>query len=191
MKIPKFELNVPNVFTLARGIAAMVALGWFAYNPSLTLFFVVGAMMALDVVDGWLARTLHQESDFGRWLDPVLDKAVAFEALGVLLWLLKLDQPLLSLVCLVILACDVLIARVGAKNENIGMKPSPVRAGKYGMFARNCAIMLIMLYICWSQDWPVVFGIFGLAFIGVTLGFIARAEYLSARKEHLRLRGWR
>ena len=173
MKIPKFELNVPNVFTLARGIAAMVALGWFAYNPSLTLFFVVGAMMALDVVDGWLARTLHQESDFGRWLDPVLGKVVAFVALGVLLWLLKLDRPLLSIVCLVILTCDVLISRVGAQNENLGMRPSPTQSGKYGMFARNCAIALIMLYICWSQDWPVVYGIFGLAFIGVALGLNA------------------
>jgi cardiolipin synthase len=34
-----------------------------------------------DLVDGWLARKLNQESEFGRFIDPIADKFLVIASL--------------------------------------------------------------------------------------------------------------
>lgn len=45
---------------------------------------IFAAMAVSDMLDGWLARRLHQESDLGRFLDPLADKLLITSAVIIL-----------------------------------------------------------------------------------------------------------
>lgn len=69
-------LTTPTLITLARlvlliPICWLLTGGWNAQAFAFALYVVAAAS---DWVDGWWARTYHQHSDFGRMLDPVVDK---------------------------------------------------------------------------------------------------------------------
>ena len=72
------SMTIPNVLTLIRVaiipiVVVLLIIGdsatarWWAFG-----LFVVSAVT--DYFDGWLARKLKQESDFGRLFDPIADK---------------------------------------------------------------------------------------------------------------------
>ena len=71
-------MTIPNLLTILRvaiiPVVVVLLIGgdsaasrWWAFA-----LFVVSA--ATDYFDGWLARKLKQESDFGRLFDPIADK---------------------------------------------------------------------------------------------------------------------
>lgn len=66
--------TVPNYLSLARLILAPI-IGHFLYwgNKPLALVLIVIAY-SLDVLDGYIARKFHQESEFGKIIDPIADK---------------------------------------------------------------------------------------------------------------------
>ncbi len=86
-----FVANVPNLLTIARMILVPVFLIAFLSHPNdqvwrliSTLIFVVA--MATDAIDGRLARSSGQVTDFGKLWDPIADKlmtGVAFIALSI------------------------------------------------------------------------------------------------------------
>lgn len=68
--------TVPNLITLSRlalllPICWLMGGGWSAHAFAFVLY--AGAALS-DWLDGWWARTYNQGSDFGRMLDPVVDK---------------------------------------------------------------------------------------------------------------------
>lgn len=81
------SLNIPNLMTLARLLSIPVFMmafylpytwsGWLAA----AIFLAAGIT---DMLDGYLARKLQQESRFGAFLDPVADKLMVAAALVLL-----------------------------------------------------------------------------------------------------------
>jgi phosphatidylglycerophosphate synthase len=73
-----------NAVTLARGllIAPIFGLLWAGRPKAALGLYVVAA--ATDLVDGWLARRLHQSSAFGAQLDAVVDNLFSLAILGFL-----------------------------------------------------------------------------------------------------------
>jgi CDP-diacylglycerol--glycerol-3-phosphate 3-phosphatidyltransferase len=70
-------LNLPNALTIGRiAITPLVALLPFAdsWTLRLTAFVLFTVAGISDYVDGRLARSRKQETDFGRLLDPLADK---------------------------------------------------------------------------------------------------------------------
>jgi len=81
-------VNVPNILTVFRLLAALAVGLVFAYLPSpyaewvaLTLFV---AAALTDYLDGYLARKWDQITNIGRMLDPIADKAMVLVALLVI-----------------------------------------------------------------------------------------------------------
>lgn len=72
-------MNLPNALTLAR-IAATPLITVLPFVESwqvrLVAFILFVAAGASDYIDGYLARTRKQETDLGRLLDPLADKAL-------------------------------------------------------------------------------------------------------------------
>jgi cardiolipin synthase (CMP-forming) len=68
--------NIPNILTFSR-LAAAPAVGYciLTSHPTLalTLFFYAGVT---DLIDGYLARRLHQQTVVGTVIDPMADKAL-------------------------------------------------------------------------------------------------------------------
>jgi phosphatidylglycerophosphate synthase len=66
----------PNLVTLLRTTAAVVLGGWAIASLDLRVSVIAYAVYWLgDVMDGWLARRLHQETRLGAVLDIVSDRA--------------------------------------------------------------------------------------------------------------------
>lgn len=68
------RMTAANYITIGR-LFLLPFIVYFLIQGRTTLSFVLMAIMLFsDVLDGYLARTLHQESELGRVLDPVCDK---------------------------------------------------------------------------------------------------------------------
>ena len=80
-------LTVPNILTLARIAAIPVVIGALMIGGN-GFRWIAAAVFLLacltDFFDGYLARVLRQQSEFGRFLDPIADKLLVAALLLVL-----------------------------------------------------------------------------------------------------------
>src|SRR5215213_1936571 len=67
-------VNVPNAVTVARIIGGTREAWRYNKRPQVRRLWTTGAFFSLDMVDGWLARRLHQTTQAGGDLDKVGDK---------------------------------------------------------------------------------------------------------------------
>jgi cardiolipin synthase len=71
-------MTIPNILTLLRvAIIPFIVVLMIAGESDAArwwAFYLFVASAVTDFFDGWLARKLNQESDFGRLFDPIADK---------------------------------------------------------------------------------------------------------------------
>lgn len=84
------QLNLPTLITLTRLIGVplvMVGLGCDLWSPwwTVLIFFLAAST---DWLDGYLARRLNQETELGKFLDPLVDKLLV---LGPFLMFVELN----------------------------------------------------------------------------------------------------
>ncbi len=81
-------MNIPNILTLLRIalIPVFIVIFYLPYSWAREVSALIFALAALtDLLDGYLARRLGQESSLGAFLDPVADKLMVATVLIVLL----------------------------------------------------------------------------------------------------------
>ena len=99
--------TIPNTLTVMRLLAAPgVALSFVIFDRPTAdwiaiILFIVAALT--DFVDGKLARAWNQESNFGRMLDPIADKAMVVIALSVIVGLSGINPLILVPVAFILL----------------------------------------------------------------------------------------
>lgn len=96
--------SLPNAMTIARIVLIpVIVLTFYMPGPEARWIaaglFVVAAVT--DYLDGWLARALKVESDFGRFLDPIADKLLVAAVLVMLAGFDRLSE--LSLIAAVLI----------------------------------------------------------------------------------------
>ena len=88
MKIPRFVVNLPNILSISR-IVLIPLFIYFLSNKSPRYWFgaliVFGIASLTDLFDGWTARKLKQESEFGEFIDPIADKFLVISSLVALM----------------------------------------------------------------------------------------------------------
>ncbi len=91
-RLPARPLAVPNLLTYARILAVPVVVGCMYWQSilqggiwlrwlALAIFIAAGIT---DILDGYFARSLGQQSSFGRMLDPIADKLLVSSCLLML-----------------------------------------------------------------------------------------------------------
>ena len=103
--------NLPNLLTLLRVLCIPLLVGAFylagPYAGIMSaVIFVVAAIT--DWLDGWVARTLDKESEFGAFLDPVADKLIVATALVLLVD--HYDSLWVTLSAIVIIGREILVS---------------------------------------------------------------------------------
>ena len=103
--------TLPNILTLLRvGCIPLLVVAFYLAGPYAgflsALIFLIAAIT--DWLDGWLARTLNQESEFGAFMDPVADKLIVATALVLLV--AHYDNIWITLAAMVIIGREILIS---------------------------------------------------------------------------------
>ena len=138
-------LNLPNVLTLGRLLvvpffAALLLLDGTSERTRVVAAVLFVLACLTDVVDGRLARSRGQVTDFGVMADPIADKAlvgtalVGLSLLGVLPWWATL----------VVLGREVAVTAMRSALARYGMIPAS-RGGKLKCLSQNVAVTLYLL----------------------------------------------
>ena len=147
-------LSAPNQLTLLR----MVFLPFIVnslldnrYRTALILFLLAGLS---DGLDGLLARTLHQQTMLGQYLDPIADKLLLSTLFMVLSILHKIPWKFTVLV----FSRDVSILGVGTVLYAIaGMRDfSPSIFGKANTLAQVATVVFVMLFEIHRTRWVYI-----------------------------------
>ena len=144
-------LTAPNQLTLLRMIFVpfiVIQLVEGRYLWALIVFVVAGFS---DGLDGLLARTLHQQTVLGQYLDPIADKlllSTMFLVLSILHripW--KYTVVVFSRDISILAASAVLFAIAGLRN----FRPSIF--GKANTFSQICAVFFVLLLQVHPTRW--------------------------------------
>ncbi len=177
------NFNIPNILTLFR-IALLPVLVVVFYWPEFqyqnvvlaATFFIIGVT---DWFDGYLARVLNQQSDFGAFLDPVADKLTVSVALVLLVS--AHPGPLIAIPAAVIIGREITISALREWMANIGDN-AKVKVSLVGKFKTAGQLWAIgfMLYehnIGWFS--PLQFG-YILLYISAALTLWSMVSYMIA-----------
>ena len=138
-------VNLPNALTLGRLVvvpvlAAILATSGDTAGGRLLAAAVFLTACATDVVDGRLARSRGQVTDFGVMADPIADKALV----GTALVSLSLLGALPWWATAVVLGREVAVTVMRTALARHGMIPAS-RGGKLKSLTQNLAVTLYLL----------------------------------------------
>ncbi|HVO59865.1 MAG TPA: CDP-alcohol phosphatidyltransferase family protein [Terriglobales bacterium] len=147
-------LYAPNQLTLLRMVFLPFIVNSLVdnhYRTALILFILAGLS---DGLDGFLARTLHQQSMLGQYLDPIADKLLLSTMFMVLSILHKIPWKFTVLV----FSRDVSILGVGTVLYAIaGLRDfRPSIFGKANTLAQVVAIVFVMLMAIYPARWVYI-----------------------------------
>ncbi len=144
-------LTAPNQLTLLR----MIFLPFIVINVvkhdfkwALVLFILAGMS---DGLDGLLARTLHQQTLLGQYLDPIADKLL----MSTMFLVLSIEQMIPWKYTVVVFSRDVSILLIsGVLFMIAGLRDfRPSIFGKANTFAQVAAIFFVLLLLVEPVRW--------------------------------------
>ncbi len=148
MTIPKFTMNVPNLLSISRIVLIPVLIYLLYMKMWIWALILFGGASLTDLLDGWSARKLNQESEFGVFIDPLADK---FLVISVLTALMVID-PYLEIfdfwMIVVIVGRDVLITFMRFLAYRRGRHLQTSSFGKVKTaFQMVSIVIIIMIYL--------------------------------------------
>jgi cardiolipin synthase len=144
-------LTAPNQLTLLR----MIFLPFIVINIvkhdfkwALALFVLAGMS---DGLDGLLARTLHQQTILGQYLDPIADKLL----MSTMFLVLSIERMIPWKYTIVVFSRDISILLIsGVLFMIAGLRDfRPSIFGKANTFAQVAAVFFVMLLLVVPQRW--------------------------------------
>jgi len=144
-------LTAPNQLTLLR----MIILPFIVINVvkhdfkwALALFILAGMS---DGLDGLLARTLHQQTLLGQYLDPIADKLL----MSTMFLVLSIERMIPWKYTVVVFSRDVSILLIsGVLFMIAGLRDfRPSIFGKANTFAQVAAIFFVLLLLVEPMRW--------------------------------------
>ncbi len=145
-------MNLPNSITLFRFLIAPVfmALLWDGRHVSLLVALGLYALAGIsDLLDGFVARRMGQESSFGRMADPFVDKIIVC---GGLIMLLEKTPILAGWMVAVIVCREFLVTGLRFLVESKGQAFGASSLGKQKMVIQYFAVAALILYIAYGKD---------------------------------------
>lgn len=141
-------MNIANKVTVSRVFAAIifiaVLLAGFPFSNMLALVIFVYACIT-DWIDGYLARQLQVESDFGKLVDPLADKLLITSAFIAFIELPQVALP--SWVVIVIIGREFSITGLRLLAANKGVVIPAGWWGKNKTISQIVTIISILVYL--------------------------------------------
>ena len=146
--VSQARLTIPNLITLFRIILTPLFIIFLIqgnYRKALVVFILAGVS---DLADGLIARTWHQKSRLGSYLDPLADKllmAASFVTLSIY-------QQIPSWLTVVVLSRDVILA-VGVVIFRLADIPLVVRPSLAGKWTTTFQLVTVG-FVLLNKIWP-------------------------------------
>lgn len=165
---------IPNLLTASRLVGAFLVPGLFLTGNIPGAIIATAAFGATDFLDGKIARATNGYSEFGRVLDPIVDKAFAIiPSLAILP-----TMPLLA----INIGAEAVIASINAKSFQNNGNPQSSFLGKLKTF---CLFPTIGLgYLNFAMNSPIINLIANAACLGTftVQTFVAKGYYEKAKE---------
>ena len=175
--------SLPNLLTLSRILAIPLVVGTFYVEGDYARWFgcaLFSAAGITDWLDGHMARRWAQQSEVGRFLDPIADKLLVAATLFMLVARGRLSTDWALLPALVILCREILVSglREYLAELRVGLPVS--RLAKWKTAIQMVAIGVLIVGAAGPSFLPVVG-------IGETLLWIAALLTILTGYDYLRL----
>lgn len=174
--------HVPNLLTGGRLVLALVFFCMLAYyqyegrgDPWFlnTAFFIYLVALITDFLDGWLARRWKVEGQFGRVIDPFVDKILVLGSFAFFAgknfiipettkhggdpqMVVRTLTGVAPGIVVILLARELLVTTFRGMSEGSGKSFGAVMAGKVKMVIQSVTILVILVYVNYFkylQDW--------------------------------------
>jgi cardiolipin synthase (CMP-forming) len=145
------RFSIPNIFSYLRVflipfIIYCLTIRTVEYMIYALLIFMFASFT--DFIDGWLARKLNQESEFGKFIDPIADKFLVISSLIAILIIDPYFQVIDSWMIVIIAGRDILITVMRWLAIKRGR---PLRTSRFGKFKTAFQMLsigiIIMIYL--------------------------------------------
>lgn len=144
MSMIRFVWTVPNLLTISRFLLLFPILWSMSEARPVLLCVFVFLVILTDNLDGYFARRLNQQSDFGKILDPVVDKVSVLVVIVFMLISKQYEFPLWFFLFLLIRELVVILCSFYLVIKNIPIMESHL-SGKISAFVTGLAVFLFAL----------------------------------------------
>ena len=150
-------MNLANKLTLSRivltfAFMTFLFLGSLAYKILALVVFVVA--MVTDFLDGYIAKTRNEITDFGKFMDPIADKVLVIAA-----FLAFVEMKLVpAWIVVIIVFREFVITGLRLMAFTKGQIIEAETAGKHKTVSQMLSIYLILCFIILQEGGNAVFG---------------------------------
>jgi CDP-diacylglycerol--glycerol-3-phosphate 3-phosphatidyltransferase len=117
----RLGLSADMVTIIGATITVVSALVLIPQGRFIPAFLIVGFFIAMDVIDGTMARLSGTQGPYGAWLDATLDRVADVAVFGGLLWWAAMhSDTLTTTLAWICLAGAVAISYAKARAEAVG-----------------------------------------------------------------------
>lgn len=140
----------PNFLTVFRFVTIPFVI-YFLLNGFYTSGLIIFAISAFsDALDGAMARTRKQITDWGIVFDPLADKLLIGST--AIIVISKLISPVLASFIIILEICMVVFAYFRFKGEIVPAKTS----GKIKMILQSVGVAMLLLYLVVPASWILI-----------------------------------
>jgi cardiolipin synthase len=151
LKLTGDRLSLPNIFSYLR----IILIPFIIYFLKIrTVEYLIYALLIFlfasftDFIDGWLARKLNQESEFGKFIDPIADKFLVISSLIAIIAIDPYFEIIDAWMIVIIVGRDVLITVMRWLAIKKGRSLRTSRFGKFKTaFQMLSIVIIIMIYM--------------------------------------------
>ena len=151
MRLTGDRFSIPNIFSYLR----IFLIPFIIYCLTIrTVEYIIYALLIFmfasftDFIDGWLARKLNQESEFGKFIDPIADKVLVISSLSAILAIDPYFELFDLWMIAIIVGRDILITVMRWLAIKRGR---PLRTSRFGKFKTAFQMLsigiIIMIYL--------------------------------------------
>jgi CDP-diacylglycerol---glycerol-3-phosphate 3-phosphatidyltransferase len=179
--------TLPNLLTLSRILAMPLVVATFYLDAPLGPW-IGGAIFALagftDWLDGKLARAWQQQSEWGRFLDPIADKLLVAATLLMLVATQRIS-PWAVLPAVVILCREILVSGLREHLAGIRVKLPVSNLAKWKTTVQMIAIGVLLIGDSGPEILHAKFLGEGLLWIAAGFTLVTGYQYLHAGIVHV------
>ena len=172
-------INIPNCVTFFRLllIPVFVILFYVQFdNAKMWAAGVFALAAATDWLDGFLARTLKQNTPFGAFLDPVADKVMVAAALIIIVE--DFNSALVTIPALIMISREIIISALREWMAEIGQR-SQVAVSWIGKW-KTTIQMVALTGLIWQYNVTMTWVGYVFLYVATGLTVYSAYDYLKA-----------